>query len=174
MIIQTNRMVSSFLGNTTYGVNAQINSLTLDSGDTTPPQLLGIYDATTDSRVALKQLPTVFPSLIVQPYQQHILVPMVGTVIRYGTVHIVISYYNNNTDAPTSLSSGLYTLQAIERSLRAFMENGQASFRIKGNVGISGMSGLSFENIYNSVGDGNLLCAATVAFDVREDFTGLL
>lgn len=168
MIVATVRMLADFLNDPTFGVNATIPTVTRDGTDSIPPNVVGIYDATRDARVAVGQLPTTFPAIVVAPYQVQTLESMVPTIIRYGTVHVMVTYYINKSDAVSGLTWGLYTIQAIERCIKAFMDNAQANYRVRNGIGIAGCSSMQLEPNYTPVGDTAIACGILVGFQVRD------
>ncbi len=128
-------MISTWMKDATYGVNAQLDLLTSDGlipvGDTQPPDLATIADSVDDRWVIRgNEEPPNKPALVIT----HDRVPQFGGEI--GTdrrtndlVQISLRYFTIHGDEDQAVQDTAHTLRAIVRSLKVFNSNAQEDAR---------------------------------------------
>lgn len=173
MILETMRAWADWLGDATYGVNAQLATIPLDGSDTAPDAVAIVADETRNGTAARRQIPDTLPALLVRLQQSGTLVPNIGpnTAVRDGEIPLLTAYAATNADSAKGNRNAVYTLRAIEKSLRDFMDPSIAAAntaRMRGNIQILSVTGLEHVTTYEPLEDRDVLAALIVTFQVRD------
>lgn len=168
MILETIRAVADALDNATYGVNAQLASVPLDAGDSTPTSVATITDATRDYLTAVGRLPQTRPCLTVALAEP---VTMDGEVMqsdRNGEVDLIIRYGMDDADTEQGVRDTFYTLRAVVQSLRDFNSNDNASDRQRNGIMVLECTNIRHLPPFTVVADDTMCSGLFVTFRVRD------
>lgn len=145
MLVELVYMLNAGLEDGTIGVNAQLDSFTVISGHAVPPDV-NVYNQIEHSWVARRQLNTddsgvTLPAIAVFQPEPARHEGEVQTIYRKGDYPIVFGYVVKKNDSALGARQGGYTMKALRRFLRDFMENSNAANRTANGVIISQIIG---------------------------------
>lgn len=171
MILQTVERVATWLGNATYGVNALLPGVARISPDTQPPNVT-IFDARQHGPATRGQFErdATFPVLLVKLFADVAFRPdlEVGGPRDAPEVQILVSYGTRNSDSAAGARDSLYTMVAVEKSLRALWQNGASSDRTQGAVSLIRPVTMRHVDLYAPLGDGFESTGIVVGYYVRD------
>ena len=168
MILETVRMVADALAHSGYGVNVQLATLSLDGGDPVPSPIAVIADETRSPDVAVGRYPTTTPCLTVTLEGN---VSLDGEVIsdnRDADVTILIRYVTRDVDAASGNADVLYTLRAVQKTIRAFNSNTNAIDRVRNAIQILECLSMEHASLFDSIDDVVCTGGVRVTFKVRD------
>lgn len=170
MILETVRVVSAALENLTYGVNAQLASLDIDSGDTVPTNIVTIGNETEDFLVAMGRVVTPFPSLSVALDGDADLDGEVLTTIRDAEIPIAIRMGLSNDQAQNGLRDTYYYLRAVIKTLRDLSSNSNIADRTRNNICVAEILELTHRPLFREIEDTNGIVTGQliVTYKVRD------
>lgn len=168
MIVETIRMVADALATGSYGVNTQLASLPLDTGDTVPANVVTIADETRDDEVAVGRFPSSLPALVVTLDGNPTLQGDVVSGIRDGTISVVIRYLTTDVESSKSVTDTYNTLRAVARTMKTFNSNAQSAARSRNDVQIIECLGIEVTQTFKQIDDANNTGAVRVQFRVRD------
>lgn len=173
MILETVRAWADWLQDATYGVNAQLGTIPLDSGDPVPTAIALVADETRNGSAARRQIPDTLPALLVRLHAPAGLVPNIGpnTANREGAIPVLTAYAAADVTSEEGNRQCVYTLRAVEKSLRDFMDTTIAAAntaRSRGSVQIERIEDLQHLTTYEPLQDRDILGALIVTFQVRD------
>jgi len=168
VILETIRCVADGLDNVTYGVNAQLVTVQVDTGDATPPQLAGVFDETRNDQVAVGRYPETYPCLVVTLDGQVSLQGEVTSNYRDAEVTLLIRYVQRSVDTSQARTDGYYTLRAVQKAMKQFFSNANASDRVRNDIQI--IECLNFEHIqmFDNIDDAMVTSGIRVTMFVRD------
>jgi hypothetical protein len=171
MILETIRIVSEALENGTYGVNAQLSSLDIDSGDTVPTNIVKVGNETEDFLVAMGRVVTPLPSLNVALDGDVDLDPEVMTIVRDGDVVIAIRVGQSNDQAQNGMRDTYYYLRAIQKTLRDLSANGNIDARTRNNICVGEITEMIHRPLFREIEDTNAVVTGQliVTYRVRDN-----
>lgn len=147
MELEVIRMCAAAAADNAIGVNAMIDTLTLDGQDTRPGHV-HVYNSVDDGFVARRAVPEqggniTFPALAVMVYDP-ITFSEVRTTVRDGRFPVAFAYLQRDSDSAKGNRSALYTNRAILRFLSRFLAPTAAAqaLRLRNGVGIIGPTDL--------------------------------
>lgn len=141
MRIETVRMTTDWLKNTSFGLNHYIPLVPRDGGDPAPPPIADWTPETGPATVAIfnevdhlwvidKKDPPALPAIYITAQSP---IEMEGEPSPDGQLRqsiapviVMVGYINANSDSVAAKRDGEYTLRAVLRSLRELMRNAQA------------------------------------------------
>lgn len=173
MILEMERMITDWLDDATYGVNAQIDTLDLDAGDSDPPDIKIIEDITRSARVALRQDPSNYPAIYVMADGGF---EMEGEVMtnagprRSLNLPVAIRYLVQKADLDKGHRDTRYTLRAIVKSLKALTEADQTT-RTRNSICLERIESVTHELVFEEVGESVVTGAVVVTLFVRDGQT---
>lgn len=147
------RIVADWLANLTSagaGVNALLNSVPLDGGDSAPPPVT-VYDATRDNWVARKLLPNdetiTLPAVAVFLLAPAQVDGEVGQTVQDGTFSLAIAYLFQKSDTKSGVQAALYTKRAIRQSLNRLhaLTTAAAAARVRNNIHLYECTGITLD-----------------------------
>lgn len=168
MIIEVLRLFTTGLLNSTYGINQQIGSLDVFSGDTVPPNVISISDESQNIVVANSRILKPMPSIAVVQAGPAELDPNVLTTVRDGEVTIGIRYYAENSQTQNIRRNALYTMRALEKFLQDFFNDTNDADRIINNIQVCAVLDLRHESITAFEEDNILIGQLTLTLLVRD------
>jgi hypothetical protein len=122
MILNVPRMLASWCGGATHGVNALLASVSRDAGDPLPPNLATIVAEADSGRVARSQLPTARPCLAISCDHVLDLDGQVQVNTADGKVKVRFRLAVEEADTDTAIAQlGIY-LRALTWSIRRFVD----------------------------------------------------
>lgn len=154
MILEATRIISEALSDSTIGVNAQLASLPKDAADSTPPRIIAVLDPTTNDDAAAGKAGLDFPVLLVTVGPIRDMEGEVATVKRGAKLSVLVSYITHDYDKAQAVTNALYTLRAVQRTIRELMRNENISRRQRNNICLVACLGMEAESVKAAVGDG--------------------
>jgi hypothetical protein len=116
------RMVTDWLGNATYGVDAKLTALDYDGSDVKPTGTLTIGDETRNALVAVGDYPGAFGIAVhVQPMDT--LDGQSSTYTHDYDVPLLLRLCRTSSDAAAATRDLLYTLRATVQSIEALFND---------------------------------------------------
>lgn len=169
MILETERMVTDWLKNTSYGVAPKLLAIPVDAADVRPRAVQFIGCASEDERVLKQTDPPKFPALYVSSDGPLAVDGEVGTIFRDGdALTIAIRYITKNYDSVEGVQDTLYTLRAVVRSLRDLLRNENAAARVRNSVLLIACTKMTYGRWEESYGSATVTGAVTATFKVRD------
>jgi hypothetical protein len=143
MILEIDRIVSTWLNGATYGANAMLATIPLDTGDTAPEDFALITDETQNGDVARDELPAESPSLSVSIDVAENVDGEVQVVTAEGDVKLRLRVGLTNAATAEGRRDLSYRLRAIARSFRELMRADESN-RTRNGVYLEYCSTLTF------------------------------
>lgn len=168
MIIETIRAVADALTTGSYGVNYQIQNLSVESGDVQPPQIVEIVDETRSDEVAVGRYPKNYPCLVVTLDGNPTLQGDVVSGVRDGEVSVVIRYITKDADSAKSVVDTYNTLRAVMRTLKEFNSNIRSADRMRNDVQIIECLNVEVTQTFQQLEDSFNTGAVKATFRVRD------
>lgn len=172
MQIELLRIVAEGLRDSNYGVNSQIASMSTVGGDDSPPDVSSVKEYTKDEEVADGKLGPEWPVLVVSPDGPMRLEGEVGQTYRDGTTPIAIRYGTAQGNLAAASREALYTLEAVLKFWKDFLDNNNISDRTLDNVVLrslgTGEEGIEYGQIVEEAQDGMITGAMRVFCHVRD------
>lgn len=139
MFLETVRIVTDWLNDGTYGVNALLSALPLDGGDSVPAVAL-ITDETRNAVAARERFPAAAGPVITVHLARPAIIrtELQGAFRDAPDVPVLIRYADTNqaaTDAGTK--NALYTVRAILQSVARLMDQPGVTARVRNQVAIA-------------------------------------
>lgn len=161
MILETLRIHTAWLGDATYGVNAQLALLYLQGlldGDDVPPDVAFIGNAIDDEKVAQWKDPINRPAIYLTldlpaDFEQADQRP--GQI--RGVVPVGIRYLTAHADYRVAKRDTAHTMRAIRRSASVLYQNAQQAARTRNGVYVEGYERIMFGDLDETVGDCQIL-----------------
>lgn len=155
----------------TIGINTRIAALTLEVGDTLPPNV-DVYDCVRHGWVArktfaLEGLNIALPVIAIFVGTLE-LDPEVETYVRDGHIPVTFAYLDERSDTEVGLYNALQTNRAIGRFLRLFSHNSNETMRTRNGIIVQAITELSQDQVAAEKGDVFIGAATTATFLVRE------
>ena len=175
MILETVRIVSDWLGGSTYGLAPMLAAVTLDGSDTRPT-VPAIYDETRNGPAARRKIPAK-PSLVIRQTGEGAQLngepfPVAGP--RDADVHLGVWYADSESASEIGNQGAHYVLRAAAQSLRLLTSStgaaGAAAVTARNRNGIQLLlcKSLSLVTAYEPLEDGILLGAVLATYHVRD------
>lgn len=168
MIIETLRLFTIGLGDSGYGINAQIAALDVFAGDSVPPNIVTISDEASNIEVSNSRPLKPFPSVAVVQAGPSELDANVLTTTREGEVVISLLYYAENSQTHNVKRDAFYTLRALEAFLNDFFQDTNDADRVDNSIQVCFVTELRHEIVLSSVEDNYILGQLTVTLKVRD------
>lgn len=164
------RALTDWLNDATYGVNAKLAALDLDSGDSAPAALVTIADETRHPLVARRRPPDT-PSIGVWLHDKWDLEGEVFTVARDTVgegipVHIRIATSEAYTDR--GIRTLYYYARAVRLSVRDWLRNDNIAARTRNQIAVEQASGITVYAPYKEAEDTPLCLSMLVHLQVRD------
>lgn len=161
MILETLRIHTVWLGNATYGVDAQLallDSAGLLDSDDVPPDVKFIGNAIDDEVVAQWKEPVNRPAIYLSldlpaDFAQSDQRP--GQI--RGVVPVGIRYLTAHADYRKAKKDTAHTMRAIRRSLSVLYQNAQEASRTRNGVYVEGYERIMFGELEETVGNCQVL-----------------
>ncbi len=171
MILEPVELVTTWLKHETYGVNALLRTLLVDSSDSVP-QVEGIFDEENDEQVMNRQDPQDAPAIYVMADDPVYMDPPDPTGVRQKIPEfpIVIRYLTRSTDLRKIRRDTRYTIRAIVKSLNNLNLPTNRTSRTKRSVYMVGIKEITaLGGIREQVGDATSVTGAViVVWDVDD------
>lgn len=166
-MLEAARIVADWLGSTTAGVNAKLAALDYDGSDTAPTSVATIADETRNGAVARDRLPTPFPCLAitVERFRQD---GEVRTVVRDGSVTVLIRYGVSATDTGGGTRDAYYTMRAVVESLRELNRNENQASRTRNGRSLMACEEIEFRPMYQALEDGQVTGVVAATWTTRD------
>ena len=170
MILETIRMFADALATGSYGVNAQLTSLTYDGSDPRPASITTVADETRNNQVAIGRYPSDYPCLTVELDEGATVVMSgeIGTNNREAEIPVMVRYVQTNLEGDTGNQDAYYTLRAVEKCLAVFMDNVNASDRVRNYIQILVCNAVEHVELNESTEDAFVTGGLRVRFHVRD------
>lgn len=171
MILETVRVWAAALRDTTLGVNAQLPSVPLDAGDSTPRDVRWVLDVTEDNAAFEGRLPGDWPGLIVSPDGNAARMDgQSATQLRDAQgVGVATEFVTGDGDLSTGLRDGFYTLRAVLRTLDDLMDQTNEASRRLNSVLVIKCDDIRMGAISVDDDEGRLILPAVFEFHVRDE-----
>lgn len=167
MILESIRIIADALEDSTYGVNAQLPSLDIDSGDTVPENIKTFADETRDILVALDRVAEPLPSINVFLGGPIDAEPEVLTTTRDADVPITIRIALSNDQAQNGTRDIYYYMRAVEKCLRDLGSNANAADRSRNNVQYNEYTDWRIQRRFVKIDDANGAVTLQIDFTAR-------
>jgi len=164
MILETIRVLADALADPATGINAELEALPLDTGDSEPPKVAAVLDETRHEVDAALDWPVLTVTLEA-PAE---VAGGVGAVYRDGTVILGVRYVTADTDMERVGQDTLYTLRAMVRVVRGLMLNARLADRQRIGVTVQVCQGLTYGPLEEDSGEGVATGALVAEFRVRD------
>jgi len=170
VILHLIERVATWLGNGTYGVNAQLATLPRIGADTQPANVTILDERQHGSAVRGQfKRDQTFPVLVVRVPDEFELDLVINFAVRDAPLlPVLIAYATKNQDSAAAARDSLYTMQALEKSLHALWTNGAQADREQGSVRIVMPKGLRHKNLYTPLGDTMETTGIIASYYVRD------
>lgn len=153
MIIETIRVVKDALADGTIGINAQLTTLDLDAGDSTPTDIATVTDETVNFEAALNRPSEPTPSVNVALNADVDLDGEVMTTFRDGEVELAIRVAVIEDQVHNGVRDIYYYIRAIEKCLRDLASNANAAVRLRNNVQVREILDMTHRPIFREIED---------------------
>ena len=169
MILEALRITAAWLQDGTNGVNALIDGLTQDGGDSDPPDVTVLEEST--SPVAARRHLDVNTSV---PVLMVVLARAVGsegyvtTNYLSGSVTVGILYATRNADSDEGTEDALYTLRAVQQSINLLMKPANVASRTRNNVVLTHTSRMEILPVENDREDAVITHGLFVTYEARD------
>lgn len=169
MILEGTRLVAEWLADDTYGVNALLNTLSLDGSDSQPSDIATIQTEFDDISVALRRVPDgqTTPALWLFGVDRIMLAGGVTTEFRSGEHPLVIGYVHTDLDTEEGLRAASYTLRVVTWSLAALQRQPSAT-RMNNTVALENISSIDWLPPFVPLEDGVLTGGLVVSLKLRD------
>lgn len=118
MILETIRIVVDALEHSSEGVNAELQSIPIDSGDARPPDIVSVLDPTQSDAAARQESGDDWPVLLVDSVREARSEALQSqTNIDANSIPLGIAYITHDPDSAESVQDTLYTLRAVLRAV---------------------------------------------------------
>ena len=178
--MMTIRMVADVLAGT-YGVNAELENVELDTGDTVPPNVSTIVDESRSGAAARRLIirdetgeefpPTeelVLPALYVLQGED-MEIPLEKTQAQADAiVSVLISYTGKDGETEIGKEDAWYTMEAVNRTLSQFFENAKVADRTRANIRIENVEGRVLSQAEAQSGDNYIGVGMTLTLRVND------
>jgi hypothetical protein len=146
VILEAVRLVAAWLGDATHGVGAQLAGMDFDGSDPTPPTPTIVDETTNDAAAQGRPAESADgPVLSVVAFP---LDDGSNATVKPGrdvTVRVAVLYAHRNSNPARGRQDALYTLRAVQLSLRALSLESSDAQRIRGPVALVDLSELRVE-----------------------------
>jgi len=174
VILESVRIISDWLQDATYGVNAKLAGVPLDGSDTVPPDIVTFLEETTSGVVARGRLPedeALLPCLAVLQRGAVELPATVGTSHQEGDVPIAIWYGARDKDSEDGRKDAYYTMRAVRRSLRELFKDDatpKAARSDRSGISLSPSGTVSLQPVFTLEGDTSVSAALELTVKARD------
>lgn len=175
MNLEPLRIVTDWLGNATYGVNAKLATLPRDAGDSAPPSVQLIADETRSGPVARDRIPipatpgpvltlacieeSIWNTVLEDKYRDCEALPI---EIRYADLDKVVTQ--------TGTQNAYYTMRAVLRSLKDLMNDPGNAARQRNLVTLVNTSDLvRIRPTMKEIEDKIIVASMSVTFGFRDE-----
>ncbi len=174
------RMVAEVLAGT-YGVNAELENVEYDTGDTVTPNVSRIVDESRNGDAARRLVAReetdedfppaeslALPALYVlqgEPMEIPLAKNQAGID---GIVSVLVAYAGKNGETEVGKADAWYTMEAVNRTLTQFHENAKAANRRRANVEIQNFVGGELAVMDEKRGDDYLGLGLTLTYQVKD------
>ena len=172
MQLEGQRMLASWLGNATYGVNAKLDVLTYDGSDTQPADVATIVAAADNVDAAFGRfdgltLPAIIVSARETEHRDPDQVQPSGEV--YGSVTLLVRYAERTASATTALRNGAYVTRAIIASLRELHKPANEASRQRNNIYLLATEALRDLGTYEETEDAWMVTTVEVRYQAFDN-----
>lgn len=170
VLLETIRMVTAALNNPTYGVNAQLPTLNLDSGDTTPADIPLITDETVNGEAARGRVPKETRPVIAVMLAEDVDVPPeeANTGIVDSEVKVDIRIATSDVETQRGATDQYYYMKAVERCMREFLNNTNAADRSRNGVLLESCTIMGSLRLHLPIDDEDIHGGIRVTLQVRD------
>lgn len=165
------RIIADWLQDATYGVNAKLDVLTYDSGDTQPSDIATFADESRNASAAFRRFDGLtLPALIITaPEVEHKDAEMAQYGERAdGSVTVQIRYAERTLAGDDALTNGNYIAKAVIASLRELHKNDNVASRTRNSVRLVSCEELRELGQYEEVDDTWFLAAVQARYYVSD------
>lgn len=165
------RIVADWLQDATYGVNAKLDVLSYDSGDTQPSDIATVADETRNASAAVRRFDGLtLPALLVTAPEVEY---RPAEMAQYGErsdsyVTVLIRYAERTLAGDDAITNGNYIVKAIVASLRELHKNDNVASRTRNSVRLVSCEDLRELGLYEEVEDTWLLAAVQARYYVAD------
>lgn len=168
MIVETCRMVRTWLLDPTNGVTAMMALVPTQSGNVIPA-LANVVEETTDESTASesglpKDAPALGISIRLVTEEPNQAVNDMGD----GTIEVLIRYLTRERNAAKATQDASYTLRAVVWSLRKFHAGANDANRVLGGIQLVQTHQIHMASLFQALGDGFATGAITVRYAYRD------
>lgn len=166
MILETLRVVRDALEDSSIGVNAQLQSIPLDSGDSVPPDV-DVLEPTRDDLAARGDS---------GPERNVILVDVdrpargvdgtTSQALRKANVTVSIMYAVRDGDSAEAMEDTLYTLRAVLKALADLQDD--ETMRTRNKVQVIHPTRIEYGEVNQDLGQGTITGLVVAEYNVRD------
>lgn len=178
MHLEVIRMLVDALSDDTTGVNQQLETLPRDTadGNLEISPIVKFLDPTSDDPAALRSSQLDFPVIVVTADEPALADGMVHTLNvhhrQVDSMPISIRYITRNADSAASVAKALYTLRAIVKALRQWLQiDGNDPRRKRNDIGVVGCEQIRYGPVDEVVDEKDgitVLAAVRLELTVRD------
>lgn len=170
MYIEAAKIVSDWLKNANYGVNAMLATIPLESGDESPPAVQDILNEVDDIEATARRQPQNYPALVIVTDDPIIIDPTIGTGVKQkiSDLPVAIRYFNTETDLVRLRRQTMYTLRAIKKALWRLDYNANQDDRTRNGVCLIKANQIIAMEIRETVGDATVVGALVATYEADD------
>lgn len=169
MINETLRLASAWLQHATHGVNAQLDAVPRDAGDSQPADIAVFADESQHEDAALGRMPETVPAIVVSCESASMLNDQVAHDVGDGEVVLNLRLFVSDVDAKDAKRDAGYYLRALQWCVRKWVQEApDATTRAKNSVAILEFGRMEFNSLYETVQDRIVAGGARMVCVVRD------
>ena len=169
MINETLRLAAAWIQHATYGVNAQLDNVPRDGGDTQPADVAIVADESQHEDSALGRAPATVPAIVITIESATMIDDTVVHEVGDGEVVLNIRLFVADVDAKDAKRDASYYLRALSWCLRKWIvQDPGATTRTRNSVQVLAIGRMEFNALYETVQDRIVAGGARVTLTVRD------
>lgn len=169
MINETLRLATAWFQHATHGINAQLDAVPRDAGDSQPADLTVFADESQHADAALGRLPATAPALVVTCESASMIDDQVAADVGDGEVVLNIRLVVADVNAEDAKRDASYYLRALQWCVRKWVQEApDATTRAKNSVSILSFGRMEFNSLYETVSDRVVSGGARMVCVVRD------
>lgn len=161
-------MISNGLKNSSFGVNAQMNLIPTGSIDVIATQVVEIDDETRNSSIAAESYTGPYPAIIVWQADQVVINQRNSTGSRDADFSISISYRNRAMPQHVGVTTGLFTMRAVQKCIEALFDNENEAHRSLNGIQLLSYTTMTQTPVIIDPADNCVTATVTVVINVRD------
>lgn len=172
MNVEVLRSVADWLADATNGVNAEIDNVTLDAGDSAPTDIAAVLDETRSEILATKQIPNeqATPFVFVWQHGEARFEQENQAKQDASNWEVAVAYFDRDTNAASAARDASYVLRATKRSLNRLHRNANLASRTRNSVIVqNGGIGLRLTRVNTGIQGAYVSQAFIATYNVRDN-----